>query len=54
MSNNLGLTGLVLVGATGCMSDAMYLAEYFEANNSRTRVVVIPATVDGNIHHDYF
>ena len=53
-STNLGLTGLILVGATGCMSDGMYMAEFFEANNSQTRVVVIPATVDGNIHHDYF
>lgn len=53
-STNLGLTGLILVGATGCMTDGMYLAEFFEANNSQTRVVVIPATVDGNIHHDYF
>ena len=53
-SNNLGLTGLILVGATGCMTDGMYLAEFFEANNSQTSVVVIPATVDGNIHHDYF
>ena len=29
VSTNLGLTGLVLVGATGCMTDGMYLAEYF-------------------------
>jgi 6-phosphofructokinase len=54
VSKNLGLTGLVLVGATGCLSDALYLSEYFEAHNSLTRVVVIPATVDGNIHHTYF
>lgn len=54
VTNNLGLTGLVLVGATGCMTDGLYLAEYFEANNSSCRVVVIPATVDGNIHHNYF
>jgi len=33
VSSNLGLTGLVLVGATGCMTDALYLAEYFESNN---------------------
>lgn len=50
----LGLTGLVLVGATGCMTDGLYLAEHFEANGSACRVVVIPATVDGNIHHNYF
>lgn len=54
VTGDLGLTGLVLVGATGCMTDALYLAEYFEAQGSPTKVVVVPATVDGNIHHDYF
>jgi len=54
VATNLGLAGLVLVGATGCMSDALYLSEFFEEKNSATRVVVIPATVDGNIHHTYF
>ena len=49
----LGLTGLVLVGATGCMSDAVYLSEYFVKNGSSTSIVVIPATVDGTIHHNY-
>jgi len=49
-----GLTGLVLVGATAAMTDCLYLAEYFEANQAATRVVMIPATVDGNIHHRYF
>lgn len=52
--NGLGLTGLVFVGATGAMTDACHLAEYFEANNCGTRIVTIPATVDGNIHHLYF
>ena len=54
VATNLGFTGLVFVGATGCMTDALYLAEFFEANNSETRVVAISATVDGNIHHNYF
>merc|ERR1719276_329937 len=36
------------------MTDCLYLAEYFEQNDAATRVVMIPATVDGNIHHDYF
>lgn len=54
VATNLGLTGLVFVGATTCLTDTCYLAEYFEANGSSTRVVAIPATVDGNIHHKYF
>ena len=49
----LGLTGVVLVGATATMTDSLYLAEYFQAQNSTIRVVTIPATVDGNIHHNY-
>ena len=51
---NHGLTGLVIVGATCAMTDTLYLSEFFAENNCSTRVVCIPATVDGNIHHDYF
>lgn len=54
VARNLGLTGLVLVGATGCMTDAVYLSEYFVAEGSSTSIVVIPATVDGTFHHNYF
>jgi len=50
----LGLTGLILVGATANMSESAYLAEYFLANDCQTKVVMVPATVDGNIHHEYF
>ena len=49
-----GLTGLIFVGATGCMTDTAFLAEHFESQGSSIRVVNIPATVDGNIHHKYF
>jgi len=54
VASNLGLTGLVLVGATGCMTDSVYLSEYFVSNGCSTHVVMIPATVDGTIHHNYF
>jgi len=43
----------VIVGATHAMTDAVYLSEFFEANNSSCRVIAVPATVDGNIHHNY-
>ena len=36
------------------MTDTAFLAEYFESQGSSIRVVNIPATVDGNIHHKYF
>jgi len=49
----LGLDGLVMVGATSTMTDAAHLSEYFLANKVSTSVIVIPGTVDGNIHHKY-
>lgn len=50
----LGLSGLVLVGATHTLTDAVYLSQFFIEQKVNTRVVVIPCTVDGNIHHNYF
>jgi 6-phosphofructokinase len=47
------ITGLVLVGATHALSDAAFLNEYLIANKIETNVVCIPATVDGNIRHNY-
>jgi diphosphate--fructose-6-phosphate 1-phosphotransferase len=49
----LGLSGLVLVGATATLTDAVYLANYLNEEKCGTRVIVIPASVDGNIHHKY-
>lgn len=49
----LGLSGLVLVGATHTLTDGVYLSQYFLNEGLDTRVVVIPCTVDGNIHHKY-
>lgn len=49
----LGLDGLVMVGATTCMTDAAHLSEFFLVNKVQTRIIVIPGTVDGNIHHKY-
>lgn len=49
----LGLSGLVLVGATSTLTDAVYLANYFNEEKCLTRVIVVPASVDGNIHHKY-
>lgn len=43
----------MLVGATHTLTDGAYLANYFLNKKIDTRVVVIPTTVDGNIHHKY-
>ena len=49
----LELTGLIMVGATHTLTDAATLSEYFLHRKVPTRVIAIPATVDGNIHHEY-
>lgn len=49
----MGLTGLVLVGGTNAMTDGVNLAQYFVEHKNETSVIVIPASVDGNIHHKY-
>jgi diphosphate--fructose-6-phosphate 1-phosphotransferase len=48
-----GFTGLVMIGATHTLSDACSLSEYFLTNEVDTRVVGIPATVNGNIRHSF-
>jgi pyrophosphate--fructose-6-phosphate 1-phosphotransferase len=48
---NMKLTGLILTGATNTLTDAAYLAEFFLESEINTKVIAIPATVDGNIHH---
>ena len=42
-----------MVGATHTLTDAAGLSEYFLANGITTRIIAIPATVDGNIRHNY-
>ena len=49
----LGLTGLVMVGATHTLTDGVYLSQFFVEQGLQTRVIVVPCSVDGNIHHKY-
>lgn len=49
-----GITGLILVGATQTLTIAVRLNEYFLENDIKTNVVVIPATLNGNVKHKYF
>lgn len=51
--DKLKLTGLVMVGATHTLTDAVILQEHFLNNGCKTKVIVVPATVDGNISHNY-
>ena len=45
------INGLILVGATHTLTDAAYLCEHFVKSKVDTKVVVVPATMDGNIRH---
>jgi 6-phosphofructokinase len=49
-----GITGLILVGATHALTDAAGLAEEFLRRKVTTGVVALPATLDGNIRHQFF
>lgn len=47
------IDGLILVGATHTLTDGARLSQFFFEQNVDTRVVVVPATLDGNIRHQY-
>jgi len=49
----LNLSGLVFVGGTQCMTDVAHIANHFVKQNVDTRVICVPGSVDGNIHHKY-
>ena len=47
----LSLDGLVLVGASHTYTDAVLLTDYLLSKGSKTRVITVPGSVDGNIGH---
>ena len=49
---SLGLDGVVVIGGDDSNTNAAVLAEYFEANNCRTRVCGAPKTIDGDLRVD--
>lgn len=52
--NNLSLDGLVLIGASHTITDASIVSEHFLREGVPTRIVAVPCTLDGNVHHDMF
>lgn len=50
---SLKLDGLVIVGGDDSNTNAAILAEYFLKNGSRTRVVGVPKTIDGDLKNHY-
>lgn len=47
----LGLNGLILIGASDTLTDALILSNYFLEKKVQTGVIVIPATIDNNVGH---
>ena len=47
------IDGLILVGATHALVDAVKLAALFDERKVNTKVVAVPATLDGNLRHQY-
>lgn len=50
---SLALDGLVLIGGAKTVADALSVSEHFAEHGSRTKVVVVPATVNGDLCPDY-
>ena len=49
---SLDLDGLVVIGGDDSNTNAAVLAEYFEANNCKTKVCGCPKTIDGDLKVD--
>ncbi len=47
----LDLDGLVVIGGDDSNTNAAMLAEYFKARNSKTNVVGVPKTIDGDLRN---
>lgn len=45
------MDGLVIVGASHTLTDVARLADHFLKQNSKTRVIGIPASIDNTIGH---
>jgi len=45
------LNGLILIGASHTMTDAVSLTDYFIKNNVLTNIVCVPSSIDNNIYH---
>ncbi|EFJ20412.1 hypothetical protein SELMODRAFT_108705 [Selaginella moellendorffii] len=47
------LDGIVLIGGCGTSTDAAHLAENFAATECRTKVIAVPATIDGDLKNPF-
>eukprot|EP00871_Galdieria_phlegrea_P002436 jgi/Galph1/3193/GphlegSOOS_G1824.1 len=49
----LDLDGLVVIGGDDSNTNAAILAEHFVANNTKTKVIGVPKTIDGDLRNAY-
>lgn len=47
----LDLDGLILVGATHTLNDALHLSEYLLLKQCKTKVIGLPASIDNTVYH---
>jgi 6-phosphofructokinase len=47
----LNLDGLILVGASHTLQDALHLSEYLLLKGCKKKVVAIPASIDNTVYH---
>jgi len=53
VSEEMGLTGLVLVGGTRTNTDAAFLAEYFKKQGVKASVVGVPCGIEGSMVNEF-
>lgn len=49
----LNLDGIVVIGGDDSNTNACLLAEYFAKNNSKTKVIGCPKTIDGDLQNEH-
>jgi len=47
------LDALVIIGGDDSNTNAAFLAEYFKKNRSKTRVIGVPKTIDGDLRNEF-
>ena len=52
-ATDLDLDGLVVIGGDDSNTNACLLAEYFEKNQSKCRVIGCPKTIDGDLKNEH-
>jgi pyrophosphate--fructose-6-phosphate 1-phosphotransferase len=52
-AQSLDLDGIVIIGGDDSNTNAAFLAEYFESNHLKTKVIGVPKTIDGDLKNQF-